>query len=98
MSEQDKSTLREEQGSGLLRSVEPTGGKSYSMTATDTTDGGADAGKDADGSDKTGDADSSDATPDADGSDESEGDADGTDFGEDSDAGDATVDADGSDS
>jgi hypothetical protein len=70
MSEQDNSTrLDENEGSGLLRSVEPTDGRSYSMSASDTVDGGADAGKDADGTDFGEDSDASDATADADGTD-----------------------------
>jgi hypothetical protein len=97
MSEQDNSTrLDENEGSGLLRSVEPTDGRSYSMSASDTVDGGADAGKDTDGTDKGGDSDGTDGGGDSDGTDG--GDADGTDFGEDSDASDATADADGTDS
>jgi hypothetical protein len=97
MSEQDNSTrLDENEGSGLLRSVEPTGGRSYSMSASDTVDGGTDAGKDADGTDKSGDSDGTDGGGDSDGTDAS-GDADGTDSGADSDASDATADADGTD-
>jgi hypothetical protein len=116
MPDQDNSTRRDErdeQGSGLLRSVEPAGGAGYSMSASD-----------ADGSDKTsgsdsnkdilggGDADTSDASDtdgsdadgtDGDGTDATDGDsvggsdADGTDSGADSDGSDATADADGTD-
>jgi hypothetical protein len=77
MSEQDNSTRFDDDGeaSGLLRSVEPAGGASYRMSASDTVDGGADSGSDSDGSDKgVGDSDASDKGSDSDGSD-----ADGTD-------------------
>jgi hypothetical protein len=97
MSDQDNSTRlddRDEQGSGLLRSVELAG---YSMSASgaDGSDetGGSDSNKDLLGS---GDADSSDAS-DADGTDGEGSDADGTDTGADSDSSDATADADGTD-
>ena len=77
MSEQDNSIrMDENEGSGLLRSVEPTGGNSYSMSASDTVDGGTDAGSDSDGSDTNKDIAGS---GDADNSDEEESDADGTD-------------------
>jgi hypothetical protein len=79
MPEQDNSTRlddRDEQGSGLLRSVEPAGGAGFSMSASD-----------ADGSDKTTDSGSNkdilgggDAdTSDTDGSDADGTDGDGTD-------------------
>ncbi|MDT7602975.1 MAG: hypothetical protein QOF61_972 [Acidobacteriota bacterium] len=101
MSEQDNSTRLDEgeaQGSGLLRSVEPIGGASYSMSASDTVDGGTDAGKkDTDGTDKTSDSDGTDGG-DTDTTDGGDSDADGTDFGDDSDASDQTADADGTDS
>ncbi|MFN2483193.1 MAG: hypothetical protein ABR554_17175 [Pyrinomonadaceae bacterium] len=114
MPEQDNSTRLDgdEQGSGLLRSVEPAGGAGYSMSAPDadasdkTSDsdsnkdilGGGDAGSsDTDGSDADGtDGDGTDKTDGDSGGGEG-GDADGTDFGEDSDSSDATADADGTD-
>ena len=109
MSDQDNSTRIDEQGSGLLRSVEPAGGAGYSMSAADTdasdktTD--SDSNKDILGS---GDADASDSDgsdadgTDGDGTDKTDGDsgggdADGTDFGADSDSSDTTADADGTD-
>lgn len=96
MSDQDNST-RIDEGSGLLRSVEPAGGAGYSMSASDADGGaktgGTDTNKDLLGS---GDADSSDAS-DADESDSGGSDADGTDTGADSDSSDATADADGTD-
>ena len=113
MPEQDNSIRLDgdEQGSGLLRSVEPAGGAGYSMSASDAdsgdTTGGSDSNKDILGS---GDADSSDTDgsdadgTDGDGTDTTDGDsageggdADGTDFGADSDGSDATADADGTD-
>jgi hypothetical protein len=116
MPDQDNSTRlddRDEQGSGLLRSVEPAAGARYSMAASDADGGdktaGSDSNKDLLGS---GDADSSDDGggsggdgTDGDGTDATDGDtagddgsdADGTDFGSDADGSDKTADADGTD-
>ncbi len=79
MSEQVNPVPAEEQeASGLLLSVEPLN-EGAKLSATDTVDGGADAGGDTDSTD-SGDADGTDAG-DADGTDTTS-DADGTDVTE----------------
>ena len=107
MSEQVNPVPAEEpESSGLLLSVEPLH-EGSKLSATDTVDGGADAGGDTDAVDRgdtdgtdTGDADGTDTTSDADGSDvmDKVKDALGIDDSDaDSDGTDATVDADGTD-
>ncbi|MDT7542362.1 MAG: hypothetical protein QOE33_2266 [Acidobacteriota bacterium] len=97
MSEQQDNSTRLGDGneaSGLLRSVEPAGGASYSMSSTDSS---SDDNKDTLGSGSADSSDKSDDNKDTAGS----GDADSSDDGSDSSDADGTdsgADADGSDS
>lgn len=107
MSEQVNPVPAEErEASGLLLSVEPLN-EGTRLSATDTVDGGADAGGDtdttdrgdADGTDIIGDTDGTDTTSDTDGSDvvEKVKDALGMDDSDADSDGTDTVDADGTD-